>query len=197
MELAIIALMIILLVVAAVAIRMTQSGTPFPYQKKSALFSEPERAFMVKLEQAIGEEFRIINRVKLSDLVTVNDKTNNKNAQVARRKAAAKTLDFVLLDRKTLAPVAAIDLANTDQPNGHKAKADWFVRGALETVGLPHIRIKIKAGYRAAEIRECLAARIGRQKLAPLKVKPVVGQGPTRPVKPLSSGLISRPQAVA
>lgn len=197
MELAIIVLMIILLVVAAAAIRVTQAGTPFPYQKKQSLFSEPERAFMVKLEQAIGEEFRIINRVKLSDLVQVDEKTNDKNAQIARRKAAAKTLDFVLLDRRTLEPVAAIDLANTEQPGGHKAKADWFVRGALETVGLPHVRIKIKAGYRAAEIRECLATRIGRQKLAPRRVRAVQGLGPTRPLKPLSSGVSSQSQAVA
>ncbi|MER2493193.1 DUF2726 domain-containing protein [Catenovulum sediminis] len=200
MDLVVIIMMMVLVIVAAIAIRMTQTGSPFPYQKKNVLFSEPERAFLIKLEQAVGDKFRVVNRVKLVDLVQVENTVTKRAAQLAKTKASAKTLDFVLLDRKTLEPVAAIDLVNTESKQGYKARPDWFVRGALETVGIPHVRIKIRSGYKSAEIRECLSAKLGRGKLAPLNVKPVTPKGPTRPVKPLTARLadnVQQSQAVA
>mgnify|MGYP002277168753 CR=1 FL=1 len=185
MELVIIIMMMVLVVVATVAIRLTQTGSPFPYQKKNVLFTEPERAFMLKLEQAVGDQFRVVNRVRLSDLVAVSSGVHKRAEQAAKVKASAKTLDFVLLNRQTLEPVAAIDLVNTESKTGYKTKADWFVRGALETVGIPHVRIRIKAGYKSSEIRSCLAAKIGRGQLSPLNVHRVASKGPTRPIKPL------------
>lgn len=197
MELVVIIMMMVLVVIAAVAIRMTQTGTPFPYQKKNALFTEPERAFMLKLEQAVGDQFRVVNRVRLSDLLSVSSGINKRAGQAAKVKASAKTLDFVLLNRQTLEPVAAIDLVNTEAKGGYKAQADWFVRGALETAGIPHVRIKVKAGYKSSEIRDCLAIKLGNAKLAPLNVHRVSTRGPTRPIKPLSQMGQNVQQAVA
>ncbi|WAJ72300.1 DUF2726 domain-containing protein [Catenovulum adriaticum] len=185
MELVIIIMMLVLVVVATVAIRLTQTGTPFPYQKKPALFTEAERAFMLKLEQAVGDQFRVVNRVRLSDMLIVTQGMDKRAEQAAKLKASAKTLDFVLLNRHTLEPVAAIDLVNTESKVGYKAKADWFVRGALETVGVAHVRIKVRAGYKSSEIRACLAGKMGASQLSPLNVHKAASRGPTRPIKPL------------
>ncbi|KMT64095.1 DUF2726 domain-containing protein [Catenovulum maritimum] len=182
MELVVVIMMIILLMVAAVSLKMTQSGAPFPYQKKNALFTEPERAFMLKLEHAVGDQYRIVNRVRLSDLVTVRTGTDKRSEQNAKVKAASKMLDFVLIDRNTLEPIAAIDLVNMESKTGYKTKQDWFVKGALDTVNLPHIRIKLKAGYKSSEIRECLASKIKNQQLSPLNVRKVKPKGLTRPI---------------
>lgn len=186
MELIIVVMMIVLLVVAAVSLKVTQSGVPFPFQKKPALFTEAERAFMLKLENAVGDEFRIINRVRLSDLVGIKAGTSKRSEQIAKNKASAKMLDFVLLDRYTLAPIAAIDLVNTESKTGYKNKQDWFVKGSLDSVGLPHIRIQLKSGYKSSEIRDCLASKLPTQHLSPLRVKKVTPKGPTRPVRPIS-----------
>ncbi|MCU4677460.1 DUF2726 domain-containing protein [Catenovulum sp. 2E275] len=197
MELVIIIMMMALVVVATVAIRLTQTGSPFPYKKNTALFTEAERAFMLKLEQAVGDQFRVVNRVRLSDVVSVTSGIQKRAEQAAKLKASAKTLDFVLLNRQTLEPVAAIDLVNTDSKEGYKTKADWFVKGALETVGIPHVRIRVKAGYKSAEIRACLAGKIGQGQLAPLNVHKVMSKGPTRPIKPLRPMSSNVNQAVA
>ncbi len=182
MELIII-LMILLLVVSAVTIRLTNTSTPFPYQKRENLFSASERAFMLMLERAVGDEFRIVHRVKLSDLVDIRQGTNKRAAQSAHLKASNKTLDFVLLNKQDLSPIAAIDLVNND---GYKTKQDWFLKGTLDTAGLPHVRIKIKSGYKASELRECISLKLGHKtKLNPLNVKRVKAKGPTRPVRPL------------
>ncbi|WP_016955480.1 DUF2726 domain-containing protein [Catenovulum agarivorans] len=200
MDLLIIVLIMVLVIVAGAAIHLTQSGAPFPFQKRNTLYSAPEVAFMIKLEQAVGDQFRVISRVKLNDLLQPEGSVKPRAAQIAKTKASNKSLDFVLLDRKTFEPVAAIDLVNTESKQGYKAKPDWFVRGALETVGIPHVRIRIKAGYKASEIRECLSAKIGKGKLTPLNVRPVEPKGPTRPVKPLIAKMpqdLNGSQAVA
>ncbi|WP_111976797.1 DUF2726 domain-containing protein [Algibacillus agarilyticus] len=192
MELIII-LMIVLLVVSAIAIRLTQSDTPFPYKKRQSLFSNSERAFMLMLEKAIGDEFRIINRVRLTELLDIRTGTQKRVAQAAKLKANGKILDFVLLDRKTLNPIAAIDLVNSESNTGYKTKQDWYLKGALDTVNLPHIRIKVKNGYTASEIRECIANKLGAgNKLSPLNVRKMKAKGPTRPVKPLISSPINQ-----
>lgn len=190
----IVTLMIILLVVSAIAIRLTQSDTPFPYQKKGALFTQSERAFMLMLERAVGDEFRIVNRVRLTELLEVRNGTDKKTAQAAKLKAGSKTLDFVLLDKTDLSPIAAIDLVNPEP--GYKAKQDWYLKGALDTINLPHVRIKVKSGYKASDIRECIAAKLGsRSKLSPLNVRKVRGKGPTRPIRPLIQAHINQATA--
>jgi hypothetical protein len=193
MELIVI-LLIILLAVSAIAINLMQSDTPFPYQKRKALFTQSERAFMLMLERAIGDEFRIVNRIRLTDLIEVRQGTNKRAEQSAKLKATGKTLDFVLLDKQTLTPVAAIDLVNPEP--GYKTKQDWFLKGALDTINLPHVRIKIKSGYKASEIRECIGQKLGaNNKLSPLNVRRVKSKGPTRPIRPLIQAHIN--QAVA
>ncbi|NTS75612.1 DUF2726 domain-containing protein [Catenovulum sp. SM1970] len=190
----VITLMILLLVVSAIAIHLTQSNnTPFPYKKKIQLFSNSERAFMLMLERAVGDEFRILHRVRLTDLLEVRQGTNKRTAQTAKLKASGKVLDFVLLNKTDLSPIAAIDLVNAE---GYKQRPDWFLKGSLDTAGLPHVRIKIKSGYTPAEIRQCIAAKLGpNSKLSPLNVKKVKSKGPTRPIRPLLQAHINQATA--
>ncbi|MEL0657455.1 DUF2726 domain-containing protein, partial [Pseudoalteromonas issachenkonii] len=48
--------------------------------------------------------------------------------------------------------IAAVDLVNNPNKDGHKAQRDWFVNGALESAGNPHIRMKVKSGNRPSEV---------------------------------------------
>ena len=83
-----------------------------------------------------------------------------------------------------------MDLVNNGSKNGHRAKADWFVNGALEAAGLPHIRIKIKTGYKTEDIRNCIMFKLGKIK-STNKAEPVIrgtmGDSPFAHLK--SSGL--------
>ena len=58
--------------------------------------------------------------------------------------------------------VAAVDLINNANKDGHKAQRDWFVNGALEAAGIPHIRMKVKAGYRPSEVRDAIMFKLGK-----------------------------------
>ena len=83
----------------------------------------------------MGPKYRILNRVKLSDVVTIRNGVSTRASQVAATNANAKYLDFVICDRTNMKLLGAIDLVDT-QGKGYKIKKDWFVSGALEAAAI-------------------------------------------------------------
>ncbi|RDV29409.1 DUF2726 domain-containing protein [Alteromonas aestuariivivens] len=189
MELAII-LMMLLIVVSLGAMKLSDQGVAFPFRRKSQLFTPVEHSFLNLIEQAMGREFRILCRVRLSDLVQVQQQADKKLASSALSRASAKQLDFVLCERESMTPVLAIDLVNKIGKEGYKAQRDWFVSGALDAAGLPHARIKVQSGYTVEEIRECLETKLipYRRKVNKLAQTPLHNPSvPKRPTRPLRS----------
>ena len=188
MELAII-LMMLLIVVALGAIKLSDGGVAFPFRRKPQLFTPVEHSFLNLIEQAMGREFRIICRVRLNDLVAVRQTTSKKTASQAVNRASSRQLDFVLVDKNDMSPVLAIDLVHNQGKDGYKSQKDWFVTGALDAAGLPHARIKVKSGYSVDDIRECLENKLIpyrrlQQKMAQLPThNPEPPKRPTRPIR--------------
>ncbi|APE06830.1 MULTISPECIES: DUF2726 domain-containing protein [Alteromonas] len=194
MELAII-LMMLLIVVALGAIKLSDGGMAFPFRRKPQLFTQVECSFLTLIEQAVGREFRVMCRVRLNDMVTVRQSTKKKTATQAVSRASSRQLDFVLVEKDTMSPVLAIDLVHNQGKDGYKTQKDWFVTGALDAAGVPHVRIKVKSGYSVEDIRECLENKLVpyrrlQQKMAQ---QPTLNPEPTkRPTRPIRS---SRPAA--
>ena len=190
MEFAIV-LMMLLIIVAIGAIKLNEQGLSFPFKRKTTLFTQVERSFLELIDQGVGHQYRIICRVKLTDIISLRNTTDKKTGQTALMRASGKQLDFVLCDKKDMTPVVAIDLVHNNGKAGYKSQRDWFVSGALDAARIPHLRIKVKSGYTPADIRECIES-----KLAPIKRKqpePLVKgtlnpedpstKKPTRPVR--------------
>lgn len=194
MELAII-LMMLLIVVALGAIKLSDGGMAFPFRRKPQLFTQVEYSFLTLIEQAVGREFRVMCRVRLNDMVAVRQSTKKKTASQALSRASSRQLDFVLVEKDTMSPVLAIDLVHNQGKDGYKTQKDWFVTGALDAAGVPHVRIKVKSGYSIEDIRECLENKLVpyrrlQQKMAQ---QPTLNPEPTkRPTRPIRS---SRPAA--
>ena len=194
MELAII-LMMLLIVVALGAIKLSDGGMAFPFRRKPQLFTQVEYSFLTLIEQAVGREFRVMCRVRLNDMVAVRQSTKKKTASQALSRASSRQLDFVLVEKDTMSPVLAIDLVHNQGKEGYKTQKDWFVTGALDAAGVPHVRIKVKSGYSIEDIRECIENKLVpyrrlQQKMAQ---QPTLNPEPTkRPTRPIRS---SRPAA--
>lgn len=188
MELAII-LMMLLILVALGAIKLSDGGVAFPFRRKPQLFTPVEHTFLNLIEQAVGREFRIVCRVRLNDLISVRQSTNKKTASQALSRASSRQLDFVLVNKHDMSPVMAIDLVHSQGKEGYKTQKDWFVTGALDAAGLPHARIKVKSGYTVDDIRECLENKLIpyrrlQQKMAQLPThNPEPTKRPTRPIR--------------
>ncbi|CAM3724291.1 DUF2726 domain-containing protein [Rheinheimera salexigens] len=192
MEFVLLLILLLVIVVALVANRFVSNGNPFPVQKRNSIFSPVERAFMQLLEQAVSSEYKVLNRVKLADIIEIKKGVGDKTHNSTLRKLNAKYLDFVLCDPNDMRVIAVLDLVNNTNKEGHKAIPDWFVNGALDAAAVPYLRMKIKAGYTASEIQTVIANRLGKPVTKPEPTfKGLVKKGPTRPVrslKPASNG---------
>jgi len=159
MEIILFALISLVVIVAVLATRLNDNSFPFPFDSKTSIFTPAEKNFQNLVEQAMGSKYRIINRVKLADIVTIRNGVSNRASQTAVNNAESKYLDFVICDRTSMKLLGVIDLVDT-QGRGYKIKKDWFVSGALEAASIPHLRIKVKANYTLDEIRACINSRL-------------------------------------
>ena len=201
MELILFAMISLIVIVALLASRLNDNSFPFPFEKKQVVFTAAEKNFQNLVEQALGPKYRVINRVKLSDMVTIRNGVSSKAGQTATNNADNKYLDFVICDRDTMRLLAAIDLVDT-QGKGYKVKKDWFVSGALEAATIPHLRIKVKSNYSLDEIRACINSRLLGSVSPEPKVKGRVIPAPlvrarTKTKPENNSGVITSAAAVA
>jgi|GEM_PF-179808 len=173
MELILFALISLVVIVAVLASRLNDSSFPFPFDSKNAIFTPAEKNFHNLVEQAMGAKYRVINRVKLSDIVTIRSGVSSRASQSAITNADGKYLDFVICERHSMKLLGAIDLVDT-QGKGYKIKKDWFVSGTLEAASIPHLRIKVKANYTLDEIRACIHNRLLGQSAANFAPQPKV-----------------------
>ena len=197
MELILFAMIGLIVIVALLASRLNDNSFPFPFDKKETIFTPAEKNFQNLVEQAMGSEYRIINRVKLSDVVAVRSGISTKAEQVAIKNADKKYVDFIICDRNSMKLLGVIDLVDT-QGKGYKIKKDWFVSGVLEAASIPHLRIKVKANYTVNEIRSCINTRIiGNARPEP-KMKGRVIPAPMVKVRPSkNTGVITSSAARA
>lgn len=159
MELILFAMISLIVIVAMLASRLNDNTFPFPFDRKTSVFTPAEKNFQNLVEQAMGGKYRVINRVKLSDIVTIRNGVSSRASQSAANNADNKYLDFVICERNSMKLLGAIDLVDT-KGKGYKVKKDWFVSGALEAAAIPHLRIKVKANYTVNEIRACINTRL-------------------------------------
>ncbi|SFD11210.1 DUF2726 domain-containing protein [Pseudoalteromonas denitrificans] len=162
MEFVLLSILVLVVIASMVASKLTDSGNPYPFTKKNNIYTQVEKGFLTLLERAIGNDYKVVSRVMLIDIIDFKSGITSKSKRIALTKAKNKQLDYVLLDKETMNIVAAIDLVNNNNKQGHKAQKDWFVNGALESAGIPHIRMKVKAGYKPLEVRQAIMFKLGK-----------------------------------
>lgn len=196
MELILFALISLIVIVGVLASRLNDNSFPFPFDSKNAVFTPAEKNFQNLVEQAMGTKYRIINRVKLVDIVTIRNGVSDRASQSAVNNAEGKYLDFVICERATMKLLGAIDLVDT-QGKGYKIKKDWFVSGALEAASIPHLRIKVKANYTLDEIRACINSRLLGNRSPSPKVKGKVIPAPMVKARSRNTGALTPTAAQA
>jgi hypothetical protein len=194
MELILFALVSLIVIVGVLASRLNDNSFPFPFDSKKSVFTPAEKNFQNLVEQAMGTKYRVINRVKLADIVTIRNGVSDRASQSAVNNAEGKYLDFVICDRNTMKLLGAIDLVDT-QGKGYKIKKDWFVSGALEAASIPHLRIKVKANYTLDEIRACINSRLLGNRSPSPKVKGKIIPAPMVKARSRTTGVLT-PAAV-
>ena len=160
--------MLVLLVVIVVLIRIVLPalvGGPaaFPYQKESALFTPAEREFLSVLDSALGNQFRVLGKVRLVDVIRVKACLNRNARQQAFNRIVAKHLDFVVCDPKDLSIQFVVELDDSSHQGSRRQARDEFVDKALEAAGVPIFHFPVKRTYSVQDIRATIFEKPARE----------------------------------
>ncbi len=179
---------LIILIVLAVFVLVAKAfagqkttGIESPYQKEPTLFTPAERSFLGVLEQALGDEFRIMGKVRLADVLKVKPGIAGPERRKALNKIQSKHLDFVACDPSSLTIEFAVELDDKSHERRDRQDRDAFLDKAMETTGLPIIRFAVKASYSVQEVRDTIAARLNAPEPVAVPSAPQVASSANAP----------------
>lgn len=190
MEMILFAMLFLIVVVTFLTSRLNDNSFPFPFDRRTYVYTAAEKNFLKLIEKALGNQYRILNRVNLADVVAIRNGVSAQASQKAINNARNKYLDFVVCERDSMRLLGAIDLVDI-KGKGYKVKKDWFVSGALEAASIPHVRIKVKSNYSVEEIRACIQNRILHQAASSPKIKGKVIPAPLVKARPKTTGALA------
>ncbi len=134
--------------------RPSPSESSLPYLPRTHLLTLGERRFYHEgLKQAIGNRYLISFKVRLADVITVENWESTYG-----RKIAQKHLDFVLTTPKTTRIVAVIELNDATHESLDRQRRDNFLSEALHSAGIPLITFPIYQKYDSGKIRRRILA---------------------------------------
>ena len=147
--------------VAGAIVVVALAMLPLRYQRRGTLLSPAEVGFLHALRAAIGDDWVLLAKVPLADVIQVRPKT--RQSQTWHSRMQGKHLDYVLCDYETLEAKLAIVLEQA--PQSRKVR-ERFVVLALSAAGLPLLRVRVHEKSEPAALRKGIeeALGIGRKK---------------------------------
>lgn len=155
---------VVIIVVALLAIRkktstesVSDTDIPWPLGVNADFLTAAEKSFFGVITLLLGQQYLICPKVSLSDVIFIHKGTDNGMRQSLFNRISRKHLDFILLDKTTLIPVAAIELDDSSHQSVHAKQRDAVKNKALLDAGLKLIRIPVKHTYTVNDIKDALA----------------------------------------
>ena len=135
----------------------------YPYQRNSLLFSADDRTFFRALQDAVGAEYEIFGKIRVSDIIVQKKGVSGHAVNAAFNPIEGRHFDFVLCEKKILAVACAVQLQDKTQSTSQNEEDPLMT--ICENVGLPFVRFPIKADYSAEAIREKLHTAMVKEPL--------------------------------
>ena len=127
-----------------------------PFSRCGSLLTAGELRFYKMLLQCVPKGLTVFVKVRLMDLVSVPDYAWREYGA----KGSGMHLDFVLADANTLLPCLVIELDDKSHWRPDVRERDAFKDAALESAGLPMLRVTAAGRYDAAAIRGQIASAL-------------------------------------
>lgn len=172
------ALGLILLVLVLLKPNFRSGPSSFPYSLNKSLFTPAERSFLGVIDQALGSRYRIMGKVRIADIVSVETQKDARHRQAAFNRISAKHLDFVLCDKEEFSIVAVIELDDRSHSQTQRRQRDEFVAGVCKAASLTLIRMPARHAYTQSDVQ-----RLVVKVLEPTK-QDTQRQAPQPPVNP-------------
>jgi len=151
-------LILLAIVVGVINILTAGRRTPkgYPYEKQDSLFTPAERSFLGVLEQAVGDNFRILGKVRLADVIRVKRGMSRAAWQSAFNQIQSKHVDFVACDPNDLTIQFVVELDDKSHAKAKRQTRDEFVNQALAAAGVPLFRFPAKRAYSVQDIQNSI-----------------------------------------
>ena len=125
-----------------------------PYERSRTLFSPIHSTFLDLLEKAIDDRYRVLGKVRLTDVVDVRADLSPKQHVAALKRLPASRLDFIICERDSTFILGAVMI---DEDEGANDSVNALQESALDkflvTVGIPVVRLSSKLDYSVEDLR--------------------------------------------
>jgi hypothetical protein len=162
----ILVVLVVVLIVVLVALKKRPPPSvlvDYPYRKSDALFTPAERSFLGVLDQMIGDQYRIMGKVRIADIISVIPMKDKGQWQTAFNRISAKHFDFLLCDKDDLSPIAAIELDDKSHSAEQRRRRDEFISDVCETASLRLFRIPARQAYTRSDIERLVVNPLNPQ----------------------------------
>ena len=157
MTLFILAALVLVAVAALLKVKQPNRDADLSFDARIPLFSPAERSFFGILEQALGNNYSVLGKVRLGDIVKPAKGLSNSQRTTANNKLNQKHVDYVICNATDLSVVGVVELDDQSHSREDRAKRDEFVDQALAGAKIPVVHIAAKNGYALPEVRTRLA----------------------------------------
>lgn len=126
-----------------------ESGEAVPYRLRDDFLSPAERSLFGVLGQVVGARGIICPKVRLNDLIYVPNARQNRGQA---NRIDRKHVDFVICSPETMKPRVVVELDDTSHARRDRQDRDELVDSALQSAGLPIVRVTARRQYAPAEL---------------------------------------------
>lgn len=130
------------------------SDTPsVNYCASRFILAKAEQAFYKALQQGLGNQFLILIKVRVCDVLQPEKGIAKSEWQSAFNRISSKHFDFVLCSSNQYEIIAAIELDDSSHNRTARLNRDKFINEACESANFPLIRITARQIYVPQEIK--------------------------------------------
>lgn len=144
------ALMILAVIRAIWRKRTTEEHS---YQLRAPFLSPAERSFYGVLCKAAANDYVVLAKVRVADVITPKKGQNRSKWQTAFNRISSKHFDYALCNPNSLSVEHVVELQDRSHRRTTRAKRDHFLRGACQSAGLSLIEFAAKSTYSIDEVR--------------------------------------------
>lgn len=116
------------------------TGDQYFYGRKVSVMTSREAVLFKRLEQVTQGRYRVFPQLHLSALMT--NQTKGKYWKAGFQRINRRSVDYVLCDKETMAPVYAVELDDSTHDTERRRARDAIVEDMLESVGIPLVRFR-------------------------------------------------------
>lgn len=130
------------------------------YQARAFILSKVEQVFYRCLEEALDQQFLILIKVRVADVLQPEHGLTKSVWQIAYNQISAKHFDFVICDQTSFEIIAAIELDDRSHQRENRKRHDKILNAACESANFPLLRISARNSYSTKEIKTIVLGSI-------------------------------------